>query len=81
MILKNPFVFSLLMTGLAISLTETVIAYPLDGTEYTGIQRLEGMRLGQTGKVRSRKLPPGALLNLNQVIFDKSVFDNLSQGD
>ena len=65
--LKNPFVFSLLIACLAISLTDTVIAYPLDGTEYTGIQRLEGMRLGQTGKVRSRKLQAGALLNLNQV--------------
>lgn len=57
----------LLTAVLAISLSNTVEAYPLDGTKYTGIQRLEGMRLGQLGKVRSRKLHQGALLNLNQV--------------
>ena len=67
MSLIKLFAIFLLMTGFAISLTNTVEAYPLDGTKYTGIQRLEGMRLGQTGKVRSRKLHPGALLTLNQV--------------
>ncbi len=67
MSLKKLFATFLLMTGFAISVTNTVEAYPLDGTKYTGIQRLEGMRLGQTGKVRSRKLHPGALLTLNQV--------------
>lgn len=44
-----------------------VKAYPLDGVKYTGIQRLEGYRLGQIGKARAKKLPSGALLKLNQV--------------
>jgi len=44
-----------------------VVAYPLDGADYTGVQRLEGYRLGQLGKARSRKLPPGALLRMDQV--------------
>ncbi len=57
----------MLASVIAIPVTNNVTAYPLDGTKYTGIQRLEGMRLGQLGKVRSRKLPPGALLNLKQV--------------
>ena len=35
-------------------------AYPLDGTDYTGIARLEGYRLGQQGKARSGKLHAGA---------------------
>ena len=42
-------------------------AYPLDGTDYTGIARLEGYRLGQQGKARSGKLHAGALLDMRQV--------------
>jgi hypothetical protein len=47
--------------------SKDIYAYPLDGTEYTGIQRLEGYRLGQLGKAHAKKLPSGALLKLNQV--------------
>lgn len=47
--------------------TSAVLAYPLDGYEETGIRRLEGLRLAQTGAVRDVKQPPGALLNLKEV--------------
>lgn len=53
------FLFSLLSTG--------SIAYPLDGRDYTGVQRLEGFRLAQQGKATGRVLPEGAGLNLDQV--------------
>jgi hypothetical protein len=42
-------------------------AYPLDGTDYTGVQRLEGYRLGQQGKAKARQLPPGGLLGMTRV--------------
>lgn len=42
-------------------------AYPLDGSEHTGIERLEGYRLAQQGEVRGRRLHPGALLETPQV--------------
>ena len=42
-------------------------AYPLDGFEYTGIARLEGYQLAQEGGVRGRRLPAGAMLQMNQV--------------
>jgi len=38
------------------------LAYPLDGYRETGIRRLEAARLAVLGKMRGRKLPPGALL-------------------
>lgn len=60
-------VFIIITTTIAISLSSPVGAYPLDGAKYTGIQRLEGYRLGQIGKARAKKLPSGALLKLNQV--------------
>ena len=41
--------------------------YPLDGYPATGILRLEGLRLAQEGKVQGIRLPPGALLGLDQV--------------
>jgi hypothetical protein len=43
------------------------LAYPLDGYEHTGIQRLEAYRLAQDGKVRGRILPPGARLNSDDI--------------
>lgn len=58
----TPMLFVMMFTP-----SVSIQAYPLDGTEYTGIQRLEGYRLGQIGKARSRKLPAGALLNMKQV--------------
>lgn len=57
----------IMFVSILMAIALPVGAYPLDGTQYTGIQRLEGFRLGQIGKARSRKLPAGALLNLNQV--------------
>jgi len=42
-------------------------SYPLDGYPATGIQRLEGFRLAQQGKVKGIRVPPGALLGLDQV--------------
>lgn len=45
----------------------SLAAYPLDGMEYTGIERLEGYRLGQIGEAKSPKVHEGGLLNLDQV--------------
>lgn len=39
-----------------------VIAYPIDGTALTGIERLEGYRQAQINKVSGRLLPRGARL-------------------
>ena len=44
-----------------------IAAYPLDGAERTGIMRLDGGRLVQQGKARGLQLPPGALLNTDQI--------------
>ena len=65
--LRINFSFFLITIAIYLTLLNSVNAYPLDGTEYTGIQRLEGYRLGQRGEARSTKLPAGALLKLNQV--------------
>ena len=43
------------------------LAYPLDGYPDTGIRRLEGIRLAQTGVVKDVKEPPGALLTTTDV--------------
>ena len=40
----------------------SVLAYPLDGYESTGIARLEAYRLAQQGKLKALIQPPGALL-------------------
>ena len=42
-------------------------AYPLDGADQTGIERLQGYRLAQQGKVAGNKLPAGAQLTQSQV--------------
>ena len=42
-------------------------SYPLDAAEETGIKRLQGYQLFQEGKVKGRKLSPGALLSSAQV--------------
>lgn len=55
----------LLLASLILPLTAW--SYPLDGYEYTGINRLEAFRLAQEGEIRGRKLHPGALLSLNEV--------------
>lgn len=48
-------------------LVADAFSYPLDGAKRTGIERLEGYRLAQEGKVRGRRLHPGALLSTEQV--------------
>lgn len=40
----------------------TLLAYPLDGFEETGIRRLEAIRLAQEGAIDGGRQPPGALL-------------------
>lgn len=45
----------------------TVLAYPLDGYQETGIRRLEGSRLADEGLVKDVKQPPGARLRLKDV--------------
>ncbi len=47
---------------LLLSAASLCMAYPLDGYRETGIRRLEAARLAVLGKMRGRKLPPGALL-------------------
>ncbi len=42
-------------------------SYPLDAAGQTGIKRLEGYQLFQEGKVKGRKLFPGALFDSNQI--------------
>ena len=42
-------------------------AYPLYGSEDTGIRRLEGARLAHEGVVKGRKKPSGELLSVEQV--------------
>ncbi len=55
-------------TLLSLILTPLItFAYPLNGSDYTGIERLEGYRLGQQGRAKARKLPAGALLDMQQV--------------
>ena len=57
----------LLFTILLLWAQQSVIGYPLDGYQYTGIRRLEFYRLAQTGEVNGRQLHPGALLPMQQV--------------
>ena len=46
---------------------ELEVGYPLDGYRSTKIRRLEAYRLVQEGELRGRKLPPGALLNEDEI--------------
>jgi hypothetical protein len=66
-----------LIALLLMTVSQIIMAYPLDGTDYTGIQRLEGYRLGQQGIARSRKLPSGALLGMGQVQLQLESADEL----
>ncbi len=45
----------------------TLMAYPLDGYEETGIRRVEGARLANEGLAKGGSQPPGALLPTDQV--------------
>ncbi|MCD6527373.1 MAG: serine hydrolase [Desulfuromonas sp.] len=47
--------------------TTPVCGYPLDGTDYTGITRLQADHLVQQGQMKGRHLPKGALLPLAAV--------------
>ncbi|MEE9133824.1 MAG: hypothetical protein V3U13_09695, partial [Gemmatimonadota bacterium] len=51
----------------ALSLPLLADSYPLDGYDYTGIRRLEAFRRVQAGELRGRVLPPGTLLDRNEV--------------
>ncbi len=57
----------LLVAALVLAVPHATRGFPLDGYEYTGISRLEGYRLVQEGRVRGARLPPGALLNIEEV--------------
>ncbi|MDA2928905.1 serine hydrolase [Acidobacteria bacterium AH-259-O06] len=58
------FAVLLLLAGL----TTPLLAYPLDGYQYTGIRRLLAYQLIQEGKIPGNfKLPPGALLPQNEI--------------
>ncbi len=47
--------------------TSVASAYPIDAYPATGITRLEGARLVEAGEVQGRKVPPGALLGIEQI--------------
>tara|TARA_R110002167_G_scaffold31879_2_gene104217 strand:- start:507 stop:1886 length:1380 start_codon:yes stop_codon:yes gene_type:complete len=49
------------------TLSLTVMAYPLDGYDYTGIRRLDFYQRAQLGEVQGRRLPSGGLLAMAQV--------------
>jgi hypothetical protein len=51
----------------ALSGIQTVIGYPLDGYEETGIRRVEGARLANEGLAKGGSQPPGAMLTTEQV--------------
>jgi len=50
-----------------VSIAITVMAYPLDGYEETGIRRVEGARLANEGLAIGGFQPPGAMLTTEQV--------------
>ena len=52
---------------LAIVLPPLLVAYPLDGYEYTGITRLEHQRLVQADSLQGRALPPGAFKSRDEI--------------
>ncbi|MDQ6992350.1 MAG: hypothetical protein Q9M31_02665 [Mariprofundus sp.] len=55
------------MASMILLAAEPLDAFPLDAASETGIQRLEGVRLVQQGKVAGRKLPSGARLQSSQI--------------
>ena len=62
---------------LAANAAPTILAYPLDGYDATGIARLEAYRLAQEGKLRARIQPPGAMLKTADVelgLIDNKAF-------
>lgn len=62
----------------AVLVAPSLLGYPLDGYETTGIRRLLGIRLAQQGLVRDGKQPLGALLTLPEVdlrLLDRRDFE------
>jgi hypothetical protein len=55
------------MAGLLLALPASLLSYPLDGYEETGIRRIEGSRLANEGLVLGGTQPPGAMLTTEQV--------------
>jgi hypothetical protein len=53
---------------IAMLATPAARAYPVDGYDHSQIRRLEAARLAQTGEIRGRRLPPGALLPMAAVV-------------
>ncbi len=56
----------LLLLFLSVLLPMAAAGYPLDGSEYSGIQRLLGYQFAQA-QPKGPKLPPGALLSINDI--------------
>ena len=57
----------LIVGGLLALATPGAGAYPLDAAEETGIERLQGYRLANEGKIAGSRLHPGALLDREQI--------------
>jgi hypothetical protein len=59
--------FRSVLAALSLAAPATLLAYPLDGYEDTGIRRVEGSRLATEGLALGGIQPPGALLTTEQV--------------
>lgn len=58
----------ILLSALLMALAPgTVMAYPLDAAEETGIERLTGYRLANEGVIPGSRVHPGALLDRDQI--------------
>ena len=64
--ISNKFSSALIIFTMAATAI-TVMAYPLDGYEETGIRRVEGSRLANEGLATGGSQPPGAMLTTEQV--------------
>ncbi len=61
-------VLCMALTGvIGLLLPAALPAYPLDAAEETGIERLEGYRLANQGEIGGNRVPPGALLDSEQI--------------
>jgi len=59
--------FRKVLAAVLLAAPVTLLAYPLDGYEDTGIRRVEGSRLATEGLALGGIQPPGALLTTEQV--------------
>lgn len=55
------------LAGLLAVLPASLLPYPLDGYDETGIRRIEASRLANEGRVLGGKQPPGAMLTTGQL--------------